>query len=203
MEKRNINNDVLEYDDATHTYYVNGVIVPSVTQIVKFAYPNTYKDIEPRVLERARQLGVKMHKDIEDYEKGLQVEHSEELDSYVKLKSFIKWEVKHSEIPIIIYDKEKPLCAGRIDQIINIADEWYVNDLKRTKDVHFKNLTLQLSLYAIGYEQCYGKSIRGGYCSHLKKDVGEFISIKLDKKKAIEKCLEYVKQIDDGDEFEW
>ena len=203
MEKWIINNNVLEYDDETHTYYVDGVIVPSVTQVIKFVYPSTYKDIDPSILERARKLGVKMHKDIEDYENGLQVEHSEELDSYVKLKSFIKWKVEHSEIPIIIYNKGNPLCAGRIDQIINIADEWYVNDLKRTSEVHYKNLTLQLSLYAIGYEQCYGKSIKGGYCSHLKKDVGEFISIKLDKNKAIEKVLEYLNQEDDGDEFEW
>lgn len=203
MEKWEINNDTLEYDDSTHLYYVNGVIVPSVTQVVAFAYPTTYKDIDPRILKRASELGTKMHKEIEDYENGKEISSSQELDNYIKLKYFFKWEAQHNEIPIIVYDNGNPICAGRLDQIIKLNEELCVNDLKRTKDVHYNNLSLQLSLYAIGYEQCYGKKIESGYCTHLRKDVGEFISIKLDKNKAIEKCLEYAKQIESEDEFEW
>ena len=203
MEKWKINNNTLEYDDETHIYYVDGVIVPSVTQIVKFAYPSTYADIDPMILKKAAELGTKMHKDIEDFENYKHVDSSIELDNYIKLKTYFKWQVKHNEIPVIIYNGDVPLCVGRIDQIININDELCVNDLKRTKEVHHKNLMLQLSLYALGYEQSYGREIDLGYCTHLRKDKAEFISIKLDKNKAIEKCLEYAKQTESEDEFEW
>ena len=203
MEKWEIKGHTLEFDETSHIYYVDGVITPSVTQIVHFAYPSTYKDIDPSVLKRASELGTKMHKEIEDYENGLQVEASEELESYVKLKSFYDWKVNHNEIPIVIFNDNSPICVGRIDQIIDLNNELSVNDLKRTKEVHYNNLSLQLSLYALGYEQCYGKEISGGYCTHLRKNVGEFISIKLDKNKAIEKCLEYAKQTESEDEFEW
>lgn len=207
MEKWDINNDVLEYDDATHTYYVNGVIVPSVTQIVAFAYPSTYKDIDPGILKRASELGTKMHKEIEDYEYNLEEPNvcSPELDGYIKLKKYFGWNVIVCEQPVIIYNDNVPICVGRIDQVIDLCDEIVINDLKRTKEVHQDRLSLQLSLYALGYEQncCDGMTINKGYCTHLRKDVAEFIEIKLDKNKAIEKCLEYAKQIDDGDEFEW
>ena len=203
MQKWIIKDHTLEFDDTTHIYYCDGVIIPSVTKIVHFAYPSTYQDIDPSILKMAAELGTKMHKDIEDFENFKQVDNSPELDSYIKLKTFFKWNVKHSEIPIVVFNDNKPLCAGRIDQIITINDEWYVNDLKRTKNVHHNNLKLQLSLYALGYEQCYGGEINNGYCTHLRKDIGEFISIKLDKNKAIEKCLEYTKQIESEDEFEW
>ena len=203
MEKWEIKGHTLEFDDNTHTYYVDGVITPSVTQIIKWVYPNIYKDIDPRILERARELGHKMHKDIEDYENGLEVDASVELESYIKLKSFFDWKVEHCEIPIIIFNGDFPVCAGRIDQIINIYDKLCVNDLKRTKEVHYKELTLQLSLYALGYEQCYNRAIIGGYCTHLKKDVGEFIEIILKEDLAISKVMEYIKQSDKDDDFEW
>ena len=50
---------MLTFDEPTHTYRWNGVIVPSVTTIIK---PLTSFDgIPPDVLERKRQIGVAVH----------------------------------------------------------------------------------------------------------------------------------------------
>jgi len=55
----------LTFDEATHTYRVDGRIVPSVTQILKRVYPDVYAGIPPAVLERKAMLGTAVHKAIE------------------------------------------------------------------------------------------------------------------------------------------
>jgi hypothetical protein len=57
---------MLTFDEATHTYRVNGSIVPSVTQVI----PSDYSHVHPRVLEKARQRGHAVHKATELYDKG-------------------------------------------------------------------------------------------------------------------------------------
>jgi len=59
---------VLTFDEATHTYAWNGVVVPSVTQCLK---PLTnYGMIPADKLEVARQKGVAVHKMVELHSKG-------------------------------------------------------------------------------------------------------------------------------------
>jgi hypothetical protein len=59
---------MLAFDEATHTYTWNGVIVPSVTQILK---PLTdYGMIPADKLEVARMKGVAVHKMVELHAKG-------------------------------------------------------------------------------------------------------------------------------------
>jgi hypothetical protein len=59
---------MLAFDEATHTYTWNGVVVPSVTQVLK---PLTdYGMITADKLEIARQKGVAVHKMVELHAKG-------------------------------------------------------------------------------------------------------------------------------------
>lgn len=46
----------VNFDAETHTYTVNGKVVPSVTQVLKPAYD--FSAVPPDVLERKRQIGV-------------------------------------------------------------------------------------------------------------------------------------------------
>ena len=41
---------ILEYIDSTHTYLVDGVIVPSITQIMKLKFGNKYDGVDKDVL---------------------------------------------------------------------------------------------------------------------------------------------------------
>lgn len=56
---------VLTFDPETHTYRLDGRVVPSVTQILKGVYPGVYANIPPAVLERKARLGTAVHKAIE------------------------------------------------------------------------------------------------------------------------------------------
>ena len=53
----------LKFDEATHTYTLDGKVLPSVTQILKPLYD--FSGITPEVLERKRQIGTAVHKAIE------------------------------------------------------------------------------------------------------------------------------------------
>lgn len=54
---------MLAFDEASHTYTADGVVVPSVTQVL--APLNGYGHIPPGVLETARQRGVAVHRMVE------------------------------------------------------------------------------------------------------------------------------------------
>ena len=71
MEEWEINGNTLEYDDTTHTYLVNGVIVPRVTQVMQVKFGNKYEGIRSEVLNRAAERGTAIHKAIENYCKGM------------------------------------------------------------------------------------------------------------------------------------
>ena len=45
----------LEYIDDIHTYLVDGVIVPSVTQILKLKFGGKYNNVSRQTLQRAAE----------------------------------------------------------------------------------------------------------------------------------------------------
>ena len=54
----------LEFNEETHTYTLNGKILPSVTKLLD---DGTYNKVNEYALERARQRGHEIHKEIENY----------------------------------------------------------------------------------------------------------------------------------------
>lgn len=55
----------LTFDEATHTYRVDGRVVPSVTQILGRVYRDVYANIPGHVIDRKARLGTAVHKAIE------------------------------------------------------------------------------------------------------------------------------------------
>ena len=58
---------VPDFDVAKHLYTVNGVEVPSVTQIIGATFPGLFDNIPQRVLARNRDIGIGTHATIELY----------------------------------------------------------------------------------------------------------------------------------------
>ena len=54
---------MLKFDEATHTYTLDGKVLPSVTTVLKPLY--SFDGIPPEVVERKRQIGKAVHKAIE------------------------------------------------------------------------------------------------------------------------------------------
>ena len=60
-----IRGHTLEYFDSEHIYLVDGVIVPSITQILKIKFGGKYQGIDKEVLKRASDAGTAVHEAIE------------------------------------------------------------------------------------------------------------------------------------------
>ncbi|MCF7930787.1 MAG: hypothetical protein K9L02_04715 [Acholeplasmataceae bacterium] len=191
--KQVINGKTIEFIEDTHEYYVDGIKVPSVTQIVASVLPSQYKDIDPAVLQRAADKGISLHKEIELFETTGIVGNTEEFKNYLRLKRTNQFYATENEVLIYIEYEGKPVCAGRLDMIIQ-SEELQglgIGDIKRTYNIHHEHLKLQLNLYAIGYEQSYLKEIKYLRCIHLRNGESNYIDIPIDFSYASNKLKEY------------
>lgn len=190
----NIKGCYLEYYDDTHTYLVNGVIVPSITQILKIKFGNKYKDVSDQVLLKAADKGTQVHEAIEKLCKTGEVEDLKEVKNFLFLQKHYKFEVLDNEVPVILFDDYGvPIAAGRLDLVLRINGETGLGDIKRTSALDKDYLAYQLNLYKIAYEQCYDVEIKFLKGLHLRDDVRKFVNIPIDKEltwKLVEEYLE-------------
>lgn len=175
MESWVINNRTLEYDDETHTYLVDGIIVPSVTQLLGRKFGHKYDDVDAGVLRKAAERGTMIHKAIEDYCKS-GVGDSMEVKDFAFLQKYHKFTVVQNELPIIL-DIGGDTFAGRLDLIISFDNVLAVADIKTTSTLDKEYLGHQLGLYRLGAMQSYGYDIQKVYGIHLRDGKRKLVEI--------------------------
>lgn len=188
METWKIKEHTLEYFDENHMYLVDGIIVPSITTLIKKKFNDKYDGVSSDVLKKASEKGTEMHQIIQDFEEnGIDDKCSTELHNYKFLKKQFRWKCCGNEIPIIVFnEKDKPVAAGKLDIVIEIDDKLGLADLKRTATLDKEYLAYQLNLYRIGYQQCYDKEIKFLKGIHLRNDIRKFVDIPINEEKARE-----------------
>lgn len=162
----------IEYIDEGHIYLCDGVIIPSVSELLRFIFPDKYTGIPERILSEKAQFGTNIHKAIEDYENGLEIALTgiEEIvfEQYLKVKA--KYNIK-------VREQEKLVCwqgryAGRLDMIAEVDGKRYLIDIKTTAKLDHVSLMWQLSYY----QMASGEKFDGLACLWLpKNDIGRFI----------------------------
>lgn len=177
----NINGHAVEYDDDIHAYIVDGLIVPSVTQILGKKYADEFANVSREILNEASRKGTAMHKAIEEYEATGAEDGSQELRNYKFLKAHYGWINKENEVPILYEEDNKVIYAGRLDQIIEIDGKLGINDFKRVSAPNKEKIALQLNLYKLGYEQSYHKQIDFLRFTHLREDIRKFVKIPINE----------------------
>ena len=190
MESWEIAGHTLEYFDDTHQYLVDGLLVPSITQILKKRFGNKYDGVSQSILNKAAEKGTQVHKAIEDYCKTGKEEDLKELKNFKFLQKQYKFKVLDNEVPIILFKDEEPIAAGRLDLVIEIDGKVGGADIKRTSVLDKEYLAYQLNLYRIGYRQCYGVEWEFLKGIHLREDARKFINIPINEEeiwKLIEK----------------
>lgn len=170
----------VEYLDDIHIYLVNGVIVPSITSMLKNKFP-VANSIPKTVLDKARTRGNRVHKEIEDYENLESIsEPSIELQNYIKLKDKHKFNVIDVEKIVVLHKDGQVIACGRLDQLIELEGELAINDIKSTYKLNMEYLYYQTNLYRIAHNQTYGTDIKKCYATHLKGDTAKFKTIPAD-----------------------
>ena len=190
---REIAGHTLEYLDDEHMYLVDGVIVPSITQLLKVKFGNKYQGIDQAILKRASDKGTEVHEAIERFclSHGEDVADLPEVRNFRFLQNMYKFEVIGNEIPVILFNGGKPISAGRLDLVLRIGDDIGGADIKRTSTLDKEYLAYQLNLYRIAYLQSYGiewKFLRG---IHLRDDVRKFVPIPINEEIAWDLIHEY------------
>ena len=177
MDSWIINGRCLEYDDETHTYIVDGIIVPSVTQLLGIKFGHKYDDVSAETLNKAAERGTAIHKAIEEFCKGKKSDIVEVMD-FDFLMNHYKFKVIENELPIIL-DFDGETFAGRLDLILQKDEElgMAVADIKTTSTLDKEYLGHQLNLYRLGVEQSYGFNITSLYGIHLKDGKRKVVNI--------------------------
>lgn len=181
METFEIKGGVLEYIDETHTYIYNGIVLPSITQILKVKFGKKYDGIPKEVLERAAERGTALHKAIENYETQGIDSDDQELHNYKFLKRAYKFECIGNEIPIVLFQDGEAVACGRLDLVLKDGDRIGLGDIKRTATLDKEYLAYQLNLYRIAYQQCYGAEISFLRGIHLRNDIRKYISLPINE----------------------
>lgn len=193
MESWEIAGGLLEYIDETHTYIYDGVILPSITQMLKFKFGNKYNSVDEKVLKKAAEKGTAVHQAIEDYEKrSIDDASCVELRNYKFLKKQFDFKCLDNEVPIVLFYNDKPIAAGRVDLIIEDKGKVGIADIKRTSVFDKEYVAYQTNLYRIGYQQSYGIEISFLRGIHLRDKVRKYIELPIKEDMMLEFIKKYL-----------
>ena len=143
----------LQFCESTHTYTVNGFVVPSVSEIMKPLSAAHYKSIDSDTLSKAASRGTKVHAAVENYLLFGIEDISQELRGY--FDGFKKWIDEVKPVPIKtecrIYHKTLNY-AGTADLPCYIDDVPTLVDFKTTATVAKILTRVQLEAYKKAFE---------------------------------------------------
>lgn len=199
METWEIKGGTLEYDDESHTYIYEGMILPSITQILQVRFGRKYDEVDNWVLTKAAEKGTLIHKAIENLCKTGEVEDYKEVRNFMFLQKHYDFKVIDNEIPVVLFENDIPIAAGRLDLVLEINGGLYLGDIKRTATLDREYLGFQLNLYRIAYQQCYGKTIKGLRGLHLRDDKRKFVPIPIKENMAWKLIKEY-EELENGEQ---
>lgn len=190
-ERWKLGNQILEYYDNTHTYLLDGVELPSITQILKIRFGNKYDRVDRETLKRAAERGTAVHEAIEKYcTQGIESDLIE-VRNFKFLQRLYDFTVIENEVPVILFRDGKPIAAGRLDMVIRIGDKLGGADIKRTSTLDKEYIAYQLNLYRIAYRQTYGKEWEFLRAIHLRENVRKFVKIPINEDIAWKLVDEY------------
>lgn len=201
---------MITFLDEPHIYLVDGIITPSVSEILHFIFPDKYKGVDKRILNRKAEYGTTIHESIEMYEANIQTMQLEDafnvviqakdlnyiqeasLRQYVKLKREKKLMVLEQE-KMIQYQRK---YAGRFDMIANVNGALSLCEIKTTAQLDEEYLSWQLSYY----ELAMGKTFDKLYAIWLpKKGLGVLKEVERKPKKLLlEKLNEFLEVYENG-----
>lgn len=138
---------LLFYDDS-HTYEVDGVKYPSVSEILRFISHEEYSDVNQYILDNAAQRGTIVHKATESIDKFGSVEIDDEYVGYLQAYiSFLKdHTVKWQEIERAMYHPDKQY-AGTIDRVGEVDGELSLVDIKTNSAIKKALVKAQVNGY--------------------------------------------------------
>ena len=180
----------LEFIEDGHIYLVDGIIVPSITEMLKSKCGHKYDFVNEAVLNRAASAGTAVHEAIERYCKTGEESDFPELRGFMVLQRMYGFKALENEVPVILFDQGEPIAAGRLDMVIEMNGEIGGADIKRTSVLDKEYVAYQLNLDRLAYRQSYGTEWQFLRAIHLREAKRRFVTIPI----AEELTREFIKE---------
>jgi len=164
--------DRLTFDEATHTYRLDNIMVPSVTQILKPLTSEELAGVDPEILAKAGRLGTAVHQMTALHDQGdLDVEELHEalvpyLSAWI---SFKKQAGFKSECIEQMCWSDKYRYAGTVDRVGFIGNDCVLLDIKTGTKVP-DSIGVQLAAYAMAWNESMIPKIKKRLSVQLKGD---------------------------------
>ena len=178
---------MITFSEETHTYYNNGALIPSVSELVSFALGEDFSMIPKDTLKYAQDFGTDIHKAIQDFlEQGV----TSEFDDPYKTEAFnafmeLREPIKDPKCEFMVDYEGR--YAGRVDCLANNR----LIDFKTNSQLNKDHLKWQLGYYRLAL----GKEVEC-WCLWLpKRKYGEWVKVEPIKRDELLRNLEsYEKQ---------
>ena len=140
----------VRFDEATHTYTLDGKELPSVTHIIRYLAVDKAKNADPNMALIARERGSAVHEATVMYDYSGEIpddfpaEYAPYLEAYVQFVRDYKpgWELIEHQMG------NKTLgFAGTLDRFGLIDGEYAILDIKTSYKVDMPSLSAQLTAY--------------------------------------------------------
>lgn len=170
FDKNKLRFKELSFEERTHTYTLEGEVIPSVTHIMGPISAAHYSNVRQDALEHAARRGTSAHNAIETYLEFGIADVSDEGAPY--LEAFVRWmedvspEVVGAELRV--YHKELRY-AGTCDLLCKIDGKLCLVDYKTTSSVNEALCGVQLEAYARALAS-HGVEVERKMILHLKKN---------------------------------
>lgn len=157
----------LIFEEQRHVYKLNGMIIPSVTTVMKPLSQSLYKDVDENLLRKAALRGTAVHNAIENYSVFGIEDIDEQYAGY--FNAYKIWFHEYCPKPLAnetkVYHKYLHY-AGTADMIAEIDGKVILIDFKTSASVHKMLTGVQLEAYAKAFES-HGFSVDGKAILHL------------------------------------
>lgn len=180
----------LEYYDEEHLYLFEGMILPSVTEIIDKKF-NDYADVPKDILNRAAERGTKVHKQIENFCKSGIDDGSTAIRNFKFLQNQYWFEVLDNELPVVIFKDDIPVACGRLDMTLSMNGTVGIADIKTCSALNKSKIAYQLNMYRLGLMQSYGVQAEFLKIIHIRDNVRKFIDMPINEEETYKLIEEY------------
>lgn len=177
----------LMFFDHGHKYTLDGVELPSVSELCRFISREIYGTVAQYTLDMAADRGTRVHKATEALDVYGKVEVTDDIAPYVQ--AYLKFRQEH-DIKWNMVERsmanQKERYAGTIDRYGELDGAKSLVDLKTSYTVHKRLAIAQLNLYRWMIEE-EGHAVEKQYILHLTKDGYKLVEI--EKKDDVPRAL--------------
>lgn len=176
---------ILSFNEDAHEYQINGEVIPSVSEVIRFISREVYGDVVQSVLDNAADRGTRVHKATQMLDVVHDVECDEDIVPYVQAYvQFLrdhkpKWELIERSMynPNLMY-------GMTVDRLGELGGKNTLVDIKTSSTIQKVLNGAQMNLYRMGLE-ANGHKVERMVILHLTKDKGyKIVEIPVDDEVA-------------------